>query len=70
VGNEVGGTKGAIIGAGVGGGAGAVVGGMVTDNSGGKNARTAGYYGGPGNGYDGSCNRNNPGKGKAKGHCK
>ena len=63
----------AIIGAGVGGAAGAVIGGMMSADSGkpqstsqlvgmavGAPAAPAGY----------SCNRNNPGKGRALGHCK
>jgi hypothetical protein len=72
IGNEVGGSTGAIVGAGVGGAAGAVVGGAITDDSKPKTASapkplqttTGPAY------YNGSCNRNNPGKGLAKGHCK
>lgn len=75
IGNEVGGSTGAIVGAGVGGAAGAVVGGAITadskpktQTSGASQAiRTTGapvYY------DNGSCNRNNPGKGRALGHCK
>lgn len=72
IGNEVGGTKGAIIGAGVGGAAGAVVGGSMTADSGKPQTKTqpvtipAGQAGTA----DVSCNRNNPGKGRALGHCK
>jgi hypothetical protein len=73
IGNEVGGTNGAIIGAGVGGAAGAVVGGAVTADSKPKSQsggapQALQTTGGPA--YSGSCNRNNPGKGRALGHCK
>ena len=73
IGNHVGGSTGAIVGAGVGGAAGSVVGGAITADSKPKTASapqplrttTGPTY------YDSeSCNRNNPGKGKAKGHCK
>jgi hypothetical protein len=73
VGNSVGGPTGAVVGAAVGGGAGAVVGGMVTEDGKPKTQTSykGGAYGSPvyyGNNV--SCNRNNPGKGLAKGHCK
>ena len=73
VGNSVGGPTGAVVGAAVGGGAGAVVGGMVTEDS--KPKTQTGYKGGAYGspvyyGNNVSCNRNNPGKGLAKGHCK
>ncbi|MCU0806167.1 MAG: hypothetical protein MUF79_13945 [Burkholderiales bacterium] len=71
VGNSVGGPTGAVVGAAVGGGAGAVVGGMVTEDGKPKTqAVRTGSYGGAPAYYQGSCNRNNPGKGLAKGHCK
>lgn len=71
VGNSVGGPTGAVVGAAVGGGAGAVVGGMVTEDGKPKSqaVRTGGHTGSP-TYYQQSCNRNNPGKGLAKGHCK
>jgi hypothetical protein len=77
IGNEVGGTKGAVIGAGVGGAAGAVIGGSMTADPAKPQTKTQApapvgmasvpAAGGPA-GY--SCNRNNPGKGRALGHCK
>jgi hypothetical protein len=75
IGNEVGGTNGAIIGAGVGGAAGAVVGGAVTADSKPKSQsggapQAIRTTGGPTYSDSGSCNRNNPGKGRALGHCK
>jgi len=78
IGNKVGGTNGAIIGAGVGGAAGAVVGGSMTADSP-KPQTTAGLQAkvqpvgmaiAPAQPEGESCNRNNPGKGRALGHCK
>jgi hypothetical protein len=72
VGNKVGGANGAIIGAGVGGAAGAVVGGSMTADSGKPqtNAQQAAVPAAQASPTGYSCNRNNPGKGRALGHCK
>jgi hypothetical protein len=75
IGNEVGGSKGAIVGAGVGGAAGAVIGGSMTADSGKPQTQAKTQppvtipAGQPGPTMA-SCNRNNPGKGRALGHCK
>jgi outer membrane lipoprotein SlyB len=71
IGNHVGGSTGAIVGAGVGGAAGAVIGGKMTEDS--KPSTQA--TGAPQAVHAPvtpavSCNRNNPGKGRALGHCK
>jgi hypothetical protein len=72
IGNEVGGSTGAIVGAGVGGAAGAVVGGAITADSKPKSsgAPQALQTTGAPTYTSASCNRNNPGKGRALGHCK
>ena len=75
VGNKLGGSTGAVVGAGVGGAAGAVIGGSMTADSKPKTQSTGAAQGvqtttNPAH-HDGvSCNRNNPGKGRALGHCK
>jgi len=76
IGNQVGGSTGAIIGGGVGGAAGAIIGGKMTEDS--KPATQAPgapqMAGAPAvvqtSAPAVSCNRNNPGKGRALGHCK
>jgi hypothetical protein len=75
IGNEVGGSTGAIVGAGVGGAAGSVIGGKMTAESKPATQATGAPQalhttGAPAYNDNASCNRTNPGKGGALGHCK